>query len=145
MGTRRDPAMILALHGSVNRRRPTSPCPSSPVPLQLHRRVAGIPQRSPQIRINRMPERGDSFDVAWVGYGNALYGLGRAAEAAGCYDRALAIDPSDAPTLANRAWARLASGDRAGAERDVEAVTALGHPIDPDLRAALRDAGDPPV
>jgi len=83
--------------------------------------------------------------VAWVGYGNALYGLGRAAEAAGCYDRALAIDPSDAPTLANRAWARLASGDRAGAERDVEAVTALGHPIDPDLRAALRDAGDPPV
>jgi tetratricopeptide (TPR) repeat protein len=83
--------------------------------------------------------------AAWVGLGNALLEQGAAEEAVAAYGRAIELEPDDAATLANRAWARLASGDRAGAARDAEAVTVLGHPIDPDLRAAVGKFGAPPV
>ena len=43
------------------------------------------------------------------------------------YSSALAIDPLDAATLVNRAWARLEAGDRAGAVNDVTAAVAMGH------------------
>jgi len=82
--------------------------------------------------------------AAWVGLGNALLEQGAAEEAVAAYGRAIELEPDDAATLANRAWARLASGDRAGAARDAEAVTVLGHPIDPDLRAAVGKFGAPP-
>jgi tetratricopeptide (TPR) repeat protein len=88
---------------------------------------------------NRFIVPGDA--AAWVGLGNALYRLGRTGEAARCYDRALAIDPADAATLVNRAWALVESGDRAGAARDVSAAAALGRAIDDELLEAVGRPG----
>lgn len=83
--------------------------------------------------------------IAWVGLGNALYSLGHAADAAGCYDTALSLDPDDPPTLVNRAWARIELGDRAGAARDVAVAASRGHRADADLLEALEHsaAGNP--
>ena len=83
--------------------------------------------------------------AAWVGLGNALAQQGEAAKAVEAFGRALEIEPDDAATLVNRAWARLDAGDRAGAERDVNAVISLGHPGDPDLVDAIARPGCLPV
>jgi Flp pilus assembly protein TadD len=77
---------------------------------------------------------------AWVGLGNAQYRLGRFGEAVASYGRALAVDPRDPATLINRAWARLDSGDRAGAESDAIAASRLGDPQAADVLATLRSA-----
>ena len=82
-------------------------------------------------------ERNPGNAAAWVGLGNALAQQGAAAEAVEAYGRALTLEPNDPATLENRARARLEAGDRVGAERDVKAVIALGHPGDPDLVDAI--------
>ena len=75
--------------------------------------------------------------VAWVGLGDFHLQAGRAAEAVRCLDRALAIKPDDAGAVTLRAWARVACGDRAGAEADTARRTHLGRPPDPDLLEAI--------
>jgi Tfp pilus assembly protein PilF len=75
--------------------------------------------------------------AAWVGLGNALYHQGRAGEAVECFSKALDIDPADAETLANRSWARVAAGDRRGAEADVATLRERGLPLDPELVEAI--------
>jgi tetratricopeptide (TPR) repeat protein len=83
--------------------------------------------------------------AAWVGLGNALYNQGRAGEAVECFGKAIDIDPADGETLANRAWARVAAGDRRGAESDLTMIRELGFAPDPDLVEAitrLQPAGD---
>ena len=81
--------------------------------------------------------------AAWVGLGNALYTQGRAGEAVECFSKALDIEPGDADTLANRAWARVAAGDRRGAESDLGVLRQLGRTPDPELVDAVMqpDAG----
>jgi tetratricopeptide (TPR) repeat protein len=75
--------------------------------------------------------------AAWVGLGNALYHQGRAGEAVECFSKALDIDPADAETLTNRAWARVAAGDRRGAEADVATLRERGLPLDAELVEAI--------
>ena len=75
--------------------------------------------------------------AAWVGLGNALFHQGRAGEAVECFSKALDIDPADAETLANRSWARVAAGDRRGAEADVATLRERGLPLDPELVEAI--------
>jgi len=81
--------------------------------------------------------------AAWVGLGNALYTQGRAGEAIECFSKTLDIEPGDADTLANRAWARVAAGDRRGAESDLGVLRQLGRTPDPELVDAVMqpDAG----
>jgi protein O-mannosyl-transferase len=85
--------------------------------------------------------------AAWVGLGNSLYDQGRAGEAVECFSKALDIDPADGETLANRAWARVAAGDRRGAEADLAMIRERGFSPDPDLVEAImrlqpaKDAG----
>jgi len=82
-------------------------------------------------------ERDPANAAAWVGLGNALGQQGAAGEAVEAYSRALAIEPDDAATLVNRAWARLESGDQAGAERDATTAISLGYPTGTDLVHAI--------
>jgi len=83
--------------------------------------------------------------AAWVGLGNALCQEGRAGEAVECFNKALAIEPHDTGTIANRAWARLAAGDRAGAVADLAAIKEQEGSPDPSLVRAVMEpeaAGD---
>jgi tetratricopeptide (TPR) repeat protein len=75
--------------------------------------------------------------VAWVGLGDLHLRAGRAAEAADCLDRALAIQPDDAAAVTLRAWARVACGDRAGAEADMVYAAQLGKLPGADLLEAI--------
>ena len=79
--------------------------------------------------------------VAWVGLGDFHLQAGRAAEAIRCLDRALAIKPDDAGAVTLRAWARVACGNRAGAEADAARRTQLGRPSDPGLLEAIGRIG----
>ena len=79
--------------------------------------------------------------VAWVGLGDFHLQAGRAAEAIRCLDRALAIKPDNAGAVTLRAWARVACGDRTGAEADAARRTQLGRPSDPDLLKAIDRMG----
>lgn len=83
--------------------------------------------------------------AAWVGLGNALYNQGRAGEAVECFGKAIDIDPADGESLVNRAWARVAAGDRRAAEADLAMIRERGFAPDPDLVEAitrLQPAGD---
>jgi tetratricopeptide (TPR) repeat protein len=57
--------------------------------------------------------------------GNALFAAQSYAEAEAAYARALALDPSDAAVLLNRANARERLGDVIGAAEDVAAAERL--------------------
>ena len=89
-------------------------------------------------------DRTPDHAAGWVALGNVLLTQGSAADAVEAYTRALAIEPDDAATLMNRAWAGLQAGDRAAAARDATAAETRGHPSDPDLRMALGSFGAPP-
>jgi tetratricopeptide (TPR) repeat protein len=77
------------------------------------------------------------LSVAWVGLGNALMLTNSPREAIDCYDRAVALSPTDVGTITNRAWAKLEAGDHGGAIEDSDLIRRLGHAIDGDLESAL--------
>lgn len=85
------------------------------------------------------------FTPSWVGLGNTYFYRGEAAAAIEAYGQALTLEPLDASTLVNRAWAFLEVGDSASAERDVAAVAALGHPRNQDLADAIAKAHGQPA
>ncbi len=88
-----------------------------------------------------------SYALAQSGLGHTLIGLGRAAEAIGHFDRALAIAENDPESHLGKASALSATGDLDGAIRSLDAVLKL----DPRSLAALyqraqahHDKGDMP-
>jgi tetratricopeptide (TPR) repeat protein len=101
---------------------------------------AGEPERAAAL-FERLVADDPQCAVAWVGLGDFHLQAGRAAEAVRCLDRALAVKPDDAGAVTLRAWARVACGDRAGAEADAARRTQLGRPPDPDLLEAIGRIG----
>jgi Flp pilus assembly protein TadD len=81
------------------------------------------------------------FAEAWYNLGTAYGNLGRHAEAARCFRRAVEEDPGDARAWANLGIASVALGDRTTA---LESLARLGQ-LDPDkerqLRAVLASIG----
>lgn len=73
----------------------------------------------------RARTREPAFADAWMGEGNALRGLGRAAAALAAFDRALALVPDHALTLCNRGLAKLDLQDNDGAVADIARAAAL--------------------
>lgn len=101
---------------------------------------AGEPERAAGI-FEQVVADDPECAVAWVGLGDFHLQAGRAVEAIRCLDRALAIKPNDSGAVTLRAWARVACGDRTGAEADAARRTQLGRPPDPDLIDAIGRIG----
>lgn len=101
---------------------------------------SGAPERAAEVFEQVLTEK-PQCAVAWVGLGDFHLQAGRAQEAARCLDRALAIQPDDAAAVTLRAWARLACGDRAGAEADAARRAQLGRQPDADLLQAIGRLG----
>jgi Flp pilus assembly protein TadD len=116
------------------------------VPARLGLAVAlsrsGATERAAEVFEQVLTEK-PQCAVAWVGLGDFHLQAGRAHEAARCLDRALAIQPDDAAAVTLRAWARLACGDRAGAEADAARRMQLGRKPDTDLLDAISRLGNP--
>ena len=72
--------------------------------------------------LRELVERSPGFARGWFHLGEAERGLGRAKEAEAAYDEALRLEPSHAPSLANRAAMRSARGAWEEARRDYEVL-----------------------
>jgi tetratricopeptide (TPR) repeat protein len=75
--------------------------------------------------------------AAWNYRGKARQRLGRAAEAAMDFTRAIELSPGEAEYYANRGHSRLELKDRKGASEDFEKASALNPELKPSLNAAL--------